>query len=220
MRKEMVLIADLRPHIPLSRTVTTPRRTYDTYNTRYTHGPTATTRRRGDARIKRCCRQRPGGVEGTHIREKAPREGVWAMVAAHGRPRAAGRASAPGRRGGGASQQAGSVRQSGVGPRPRRGRPTRLEDRRDAPARGGGAEDGLLEGPVRSRARLVLAGDAVGTGKGCWQEARWGAPERFGARAPERARRRGRQFDHGTYEETEQTVNAMGMARAGRGHVR
>ena len=28
------------------------------------------------------------------------------MVAAHGRPRAAGRASAPGRRGGGASQQA------------------------------------------------------------------------------------------------------------------
>jgi hypothetical protein len=141
------------------------------------------------------------------------------MVAAHGRPRAAGRASAPGRRGGGASQQAGSVRQSGVGPRPRRGRPTRLEDRRDAPARGG-AEDGLLEGPVRSRARLVLAGDAVGTGKGCWQEVRWGSRVRFGARAPERARRRGRQFDHGTYEETEQTVNAMGMARAGRGHVR
>ena len=35
---------------------------------------------------------------------------------------------------------------------------------------GGGAEDGLLEGPVRSRARLVLAGDAVGTSKGCWQE--------------------------------------------------
>ena len=59
----------------MSRTVT-PRRTYDTYNTRYTHGPTATTRRRGDARIKRCCRQRPGGVEGTRIREKAPKEGV------------------------------------------------------------------------------------------------------------------------------------------------
>ena len=141
------------------------------------------------------------------------------MVAAHGRPRAAGRASAPGRRGGGASQQAGSVRQSGVGPRPRRGRPTRLEDRRHAPARGG-AEDGLLEGPVRSRARLVLAGDAVGTGKGCWQEVRWGSRVRFGARAPERARRRGRQVDHRTYEEIEQRLNAMGMARAGRGHVR
>ena len=158
-------------------------------------------------------------MEGTRIREKAPREGVWAMVAAHGRPRTAGRRGCPGTERRGRFAAGGGVGKSGVGPRRRRGRPTRLEDRRHAPARGG-AEDGLLEGPVRSRARLVLAGDAVGTGKGCWQEARWGAPERFGARAPERARRRGRQFDHGTYEETEQTVNAMGMARAGRGHVR
>jgi hypothetical protein len=204
----------------LSRTVT-PRRAYDTYNTRYTHGPTATTRRRGDARIKRCCRQRPGGVEGTHIREKAPKEGVWAMVAAHGRPRAAGRASAPGRRGLEGARRSrrrrrAERRRTG---RRRRGRPTRLEDRRHAPARGG-AEDGLLEGPVRSRARLVLAGDAVGTGKSCWQEVRRGARVKFGARAPERARRRGRQVDHRTYEEIEQRLNAMGMARAGRGHVR
>ena len=43
---------------------------------------------------------------------------------------------------------------------------------------------------------------------------------RFGARAPERARRRGRQVDHRTYEETEQRLDAMGMARAGRGHMR
>ena len=114
----------------------------------------------------------------------------------------------------------GGVGQSGVGPDGvgeggRRG--LRIADTH---LPGGGAEDGLLEGPVRSRARLVLAGDAVGTGKGCWQEVRWGSRVRFGARAPERARRRGRQFDHGTYEETEQRLNAMGMARAGRGHVR
>ena len=142
------------------------------------------------------------------------------MVAAHGRPRTAGRRECPGTERRGRVAAGGGVGKSGVGPRRRRGRPTRLEDRRHAPARGG-AEDGLLEGPVGSRARLVLAGDAVGTGKGCWQEARWGAPgERFGARAPERARRRGRQVDHRTYEETEQRLDAMGMARAGRGHVR
>ena len=141
------------------------------------------------------------------------------MVAAHGRPRAAGRVSAPGRRGGGASQQvAASGRAAsdrGVGEGGRRG--LRIADTH---LPGGGAEDGLLEGPVRSRARLVLAGDAVGTGKGCRQEVRRGARVRFGARAPERARRRGRQVDHRTYEETEQRLDAMGMARAGRGHVR
>lgn len=114
----------------------------------------------------------------------------------------------------------GGVGQSGVGPDGvgeggRRG--LRIADTH---LPGGGAEDGLREGPVRSRARLVLAGDAVGTGKGCWQEVRRGARVRFGARAPERARRRGRQVDHRTYEETEQRLDAMGMARAGRGHVR
>ena len=143
------LIAELfRRYIPLSRTVT-PRRTYDTYNARYTHGLTVTTRRRGDARIKRCCRHRPGGVEGTRIREKAPREGVWMGDG--------GRARAAAGRGQGAC--------SGT---ERRGR---------VAAGGGGGKSGV------------------------------------GARAPERARRRGRQVDHRTYEETEQTPNAMGMGR-------
>ena len=53
------------------------------------------------------------------------------------------------------------------------------------------------------------------TGTGCRQEVSRGARVRFGARAPERARRRWRQVDDRTYEETEQTVNAMGRARAG-----
>ena len=52
-------------------------------------------------------------------------------------------------------------------------------------------------------------------GTGCRQEVSRGARVRFGARAPERARRRWRQLDDRTYEETEQTVNAMGRARAG-----
>jgi hypothetical protein len=86
---------------------------------------------------------------------------------ARARPRAAGRVSAPGRRGGGASQQAAASGRAasdrGVGEGGRRD--LRIADTH-LPARGG-AEDGLLEGPVRSRARLVLAGDAVGTGKGC-----------------------------------------------------
>eukprot|EP00964_Phaeocystis_antarctica_P157244 scaffold127362_cov69-Phaeocystis_antarctica.AAC.4 len=46
-----------------------------------------------------------------------------------------------------------------------------------------------------------------------------GTRVRFGARAPERARRRGRQVDDRTYEETEQRLNAMGMARAGRAYA-
>ena len=168
MRKEMVLIADLIKDVytTVSRTVT-PRRAYDTYNTRYTHGPPATTRRRGDARIKRCCRQRPGGVEGTHIREKAPKEGVWAMVAAHGRPRAAGRASAPGRRGLEGARRSrrrrrAERRRTG---RRRRGRPTRLEDRRHAPARGG-AEDGLVQGPVREPGETSPRRGRSGHGQG------------------------------------------------------
>ena len=83
-------------------------------------------------------------------------------AAAHGRPRrrAAGRVSAAGR-GGGASQQAvasgRAASDRGVGEGGRRD--LRIADTH-LPARGG-AEDGLLEGPVRSRARLVLAGDAV-----------------------------------------------------------
>jgi len=94
---------------------------------------------------------------------------------ARARPRAAGRVSAPGRRGGGASQQAAASGRAasdrGVGEGGRRDlriADTHLPASADThlPARGG-AEDGLLEGPVRSRARLVLAGDAVGTGKGC-----------------------------------------------------
>ena len=159
-------------------------------------------------------------MEGTRIREKAPKEGVsgrwWLRTGGRG-PRA-GRVPRDGEEGARRSRPAASGRAAsdrGLGEGGRRG--LRIAETH---LPGGGAEDGLLEGPVRSRARLVLAGDAVGTGKGCWQEVRWGSRVRFGARAPERARRRGRQFDHGTYEETEQTVNAMGMARAGRGHVR
>ena len=54
-------------------------------------------------------------MEGKGIREKAYREGVWAMVAAHGRPRAAGRVSCPGEEGARRSRPAASGRAASDG---------------------------------------------------------------------------------------------------------
>ena len=161
-------------------------------------------------------------MEGTRIREKAPKEGVsgrwWLRTGGRG-PRA-GRVPRDGEEGARRSRPAASGRAAsdrGVGEGGRRG--LRIADTH-LPGEERKTTKHTGRYPCGSRARLVLAGDAVGTGKGCWQEVRRGARVRFGAHAPERARRRGRQFDHGTYEETEQRLNAMGMARAGRGHVR
>jgi len=60
--------------------------------------------------------KKPRGVEGKGIRDKAYREGVWAMeVAAHGRPRAAGRVSAPGEEGARRNRPAASGRAASDG---------------------------------------------------------------------------------------------------------
>ena len=87
------------------------------------------------------------------------------MVAAHGRPRAAGRASAPGRRGGGASQQAvasgRAASDRGVGEGGRRG--LRIADTH---LPGGGAEDGLVQGPVREPGETSPRRGRSGHGQG------------------------------------------------------
>ena len=98
------------------------------------------------------------------------------MGAAHGRPRAAGRVSAPGEAGG-ASQHDGGVWKSGVADRGvgeggRRG--LRIADTH-LPGEERKTTKHTGRYPCGSRARLVLAGDAVGTGKGCRQEVRRGA---------------------------------------------
>ena len=87
------------------------------------------------------------------------------MVAAHGRPRTAGRRGCPGTERRGRFAAGGGVGKSGVGPRRRRGRPTRLEDRRHAPARGG-AEDGLVQGPVREPGETSPRRGRSGHGQG------------------------------------------------------
>ena len=96
------------------------------------------------------------------------------MGAAHGRPRAAGRLSAPGEEGARRSRRRRREERRRTGRR-RRGWLTRLEDRRHAPARRSGRRLSILEGPVREPRLVLAAGDAVCTGKGCRQEVRRGA---------------------------------------------
>ena len=131
MREKTVLIAELYKVVALVRTFngerSPARGRCAVRTTQYTHDPTVTTRRRGGARITRCCRHRPGGGgrRGGYAREGLEKAvAVWAMVAAHGRPRAAGRVSAPGEEGGrrsGRRRRAERVGPDGVGEGGRRG---------------------------------------------------------------------------------------------------
>eukprot|EP00964_Phaeocystis_antarctica_P101887 scaffold67348_cov76-Phaeocystis_antarctica.AAC.3 len=66
---------------------------------------------------------------------RRPREGGGAQV----RPRPAGRVSAPGKQGARRSRRRRRAERRRAGRR-RRGRPTRLEDRRHAPAKGGAGD--------------------------------------------------------------------------------